>query len=73
VGNQIIIEEGKHTLSMNIFISLKHRSFAFLWSGQTVSRLGDNFYTVALALWVLEKTPSGCWKKPDPPPLWAWS
>jgi len=58
VGNQIIIEEGKHTLSMNIFISLKHRSFAFLWSGQTVSRLGDNFYTVALALWVLEKTGS---------------
>jgi MFS family permease len=43
---------------MNIFKSLKHRAFAFLWSGQTVSRLGDNFYAVALALWVLEKTGS---------------
>jgi MFS family permease len=43
---------------LNILQSLKHRSFALLWSGQTISRLGDNFYAVALALWVLEKTGS---------------
>ena len=38
--------------------SLKNPSFALLWSGQTISHLGDSFYTVALALWVLEKTHS---------------
>jgi DHA3 family tetracycline resistance protein-like MFS transporter len=37
---------------------LKHRPFALLWSGQTVSRLGDSFYRIALAWWVLEKTGS---------------
>ncbi len=35
-----------------------HRPFALLWSGQTVSRLGDNLYRIALAWWVLEKTGS---------------
>jgi MFS family permease len=29
-----------------------------LWSGQTVSRLGDSLYRLALAWWVLEKTGS---------------
>jgi len=43
---------------MNFLRSLANPSFALLWSGQTVSRLGDSFYTVALALWVLEKTHS---------------
>src|SRR5262245_36391767 len=43
---------------MALFLSLKHRSFALLWSGQTISRLGDNLYQVALAWWVLEKTGS---------------
>jgi DHA3 family tetracycline resistance protein-like MFS transporter len=43
---------------MTLLISLKHRSFALLWSGQTISRLGDNLYRVALAWWVLEKTGS---------------
>lgn len=38
--------------------SLKHRPFALLWSGQTISRLGDSLYSVALAWWVLEKTGS---------------
>jgi MFS family permease len=38
--------------------ALKNPSFALLWSGQTISRLGDSFYTVALAWWVLEKTGS---------------
>ena len=41
-----------------IFRSLKQRSFALLWSGQTVSRLGDSLYRIALAWWVLEKTGS---------------
>jgi MFS family permease len=43
---------------MNLFKSLTNPSFALLWSGQTISRLGDSFYMVALALWVLEKTHS---------------
>jgi MFS family permease len=43
---------------MNLFKSLKHRPFAFLWSGQTISRLGNNLYRIALAWWVLEKTGS---------------
>ena len=41
-----------------LFRSLSHRSFALLWSGQTISRLGDSLYRVALAWWVLEKTGS---------------
>jgi DHA3 family tetracycline resistance protein-like MFS transporter len=43
---------------MSLFESLKHRSFALLWTGQALSRLGDNVYRVALAWWVLEKTGS---------------
>src|SRR5437879_2011423 len=43
---------------MQLFRALKNPTFALLWSGQTLSRLGDAFYTVALAWWVLEKTGS---------------
>lgn len=43
---------------MSIFRSLKHRSFALLWVGQTLSRVGDFVYEIALAWWVLEKTGS---------------
>lgn len=43
---------------MAILRAFTHRSFVLLWSGQTVSRLGDNFYTIALAWWVLQKTGS---------------
>ncbi len=43
---------------MAILQSLRHRPFALLWSGQTVSRLGDSLYRIALAWWVLEKTGS---------------
>lgn len=43
---------------MNVLRSLNHRPFALLWSGQTISRLGDNLYRIALSWWVLEKTGS---------------
>ncbi len=43
---------------MELLRSLEIRPFAFLWSGQTVSRLGDSLYRIALAWWVLEKTGS---------------
>jgi DHA3 family tetracycline resistance protein-like MFS transporter len=38
--------------------ALRNRPFAFLWSGQTISRLGDSLYRIALSWWVLEKTGS---------------
>ena len=38
--------------------SLQNRLFTFLWSGQTISRLGDSLYRIALSWWVLEKTGS---------------
>jgi len=44
--------------NMSLFRSLKHRSFALLWTGQTLSRVGDFVYEIALAWWVLEKTGS---------------
>jgi len=43
---------------MTLFTSLTHRPFALLWSGQSISRLGDSLYRIALAWWVLEKTGS---------------
>jgi MFS family permease len=43
---------------MNLFKSLSHRPFALLWSGQTISRLGDSLHRLAVMWWVLEKTGS---------------
>ena len=43
---------------MALLRTLAHRPFALLWSGQTVSRLGDSLYTIALAWWVLQHTGS---------------
>lgn len=43
---------------MLLFKSFTHCSFALLWSGQTISRLGDSLYRITLAWWVLEKTGS---------------
>ncbi|TCL75171.1 putative MFS family arabinose efflux permease [Hydrogenispora ethanolica] len=34
------------------------RNFGMIWSGQFVSQLGDKFYGIALAWWVLERTHS---------------
>src|SRR6185436_13608494 len=43
---------------MSLFRSLAYRPFALLWAGQTISRIGDFLYEIALAWWVLEKTGS---------------
>jgi MFS family permease len=43
---------------MTFFKSLTYRFFALLWSGQTISRLGDSLYRIALSWWVLQKTGS---------------
>lgn len=43
---------------MNLLRPLQHRPFTLLWAGQSVSRLGDSLYRIALAWWVLEKTGS---------------
>ncbi|MEP7137234.1 MAG: MFS transporter, partial [Chloroflexota bacterium] len=43
---------------MSTLRSLKHRTFALLWSGQTLSRLGDFVYEIALSWWILQKTGS---------------
>lgn len=46
------------TARAGFFRSLRSPSFAFLWGGQTLSRIGDHLYEIALAWWVLEKTGS---------------
>src|SRR5215212_2504662 len=43
---------------MSLFRALAHRPFALLWAGQTISRVGDFLYEIALAWWVLQKTGS---------------
>lgn len=43
---------------MSVFRALSNRPFVLVWSGQTISRLGDSLYEIALAWWVLEKTGS---------------
>ena len=40
------------------FAPLRHRDFALLWSGQTVSMLGDGVFTVTLALETLRVDPN---------------
>jgi hypothetical protein len=37
-----------------------NRTFVALWLGHTISVVGDGFHSVALALWVLQTTGSGC-------------
>jgi MFS family permease len=44
---------------MATFRAFHHRAFSLLIAGQTLSRVGDFLYQVALAWWVLEKTNSG--------------
>ncbi|MEO8083965.1 MAG: MFS transporter [Ardenticatenales bacterium] len=38
--------------------ALRNRRFALLWTGQTLSRIGDYVYEIVLAWWVLEVTGS---------------
>ncbi len=40
------------------FRALKHKQFAVLLFGQTLSRIGDFLFQIAIAWWVLEKTGS---------------
>lgn len=37
---------------------LLNRNFFLIWSGKLVSMIGDRFYTIVLALWVLQKSNS---------------
>lgn len=43
---------------LTLFRALRHRPFAFVWGGQSVSRFGDSLYTIAVAWWVVEETES---------------
>jgi len=43
---------------LQLIKALSFRQFTLIWSGQTISRLGDNLYRIALSWWVLEKTGS---------------
>ncbi len=43
---------------ISVLRALQHRAFALLLAGQTVSRVGDFLYEIALAWWVLQKTGS---------------
>jgi MFS family permease len=45
-------------MTSSLFRALRHRTFALLWTGQTLSRVGDFMYEIALAWWVLQKTGS---------------
>ncbi len=45
-------------MHMRLIGSLRQRKFLSLWSGQTISRIGDHLYQVALAWWVLKVTGS---------------
>jgi DHA3 family tetracycline resistance protein-like MFS transporter len=38
--------------------ALRHRPFALLWSGQTISRLGDSFHRMAITWWIVDATGS---------------
>lgn len=35
-----------------------NRNFTFIWLGKIISQLGDKFYAIALAWWILQKTNS---------------
>src|SRR5437870_5529671 len=43
---------------MKLLHAFRCRSFALLWAGQSVSRLGDFVYQIALVWWVLQQTGS---------------
>jgi MFS family permease len=43
---------------MRLFAALDSRSFTVLWIAQTLSRVGDRVYLIAIAWWVVETTGS---------------
>ncbi|MEZ4673411.1 MAG: MFS transporter [Caldilineaceae bacterium] len=45
-------------LDRSLLRALRGRSFALLWGGQTLSRIGDFLYQIVLAWWVLQETSS---------------
>ncbi len=45
-------------IRVSLLRALRVRPFVLMWGGQTISRLGDALYRVALAWWVLQKTGS---------------
>ncbi|HUM71740.1 MAG TPA: MFS transporter, partial [Chloroflexota bacterium] len=48
----------KQVTAVNLFRAWGSQSFALLWSGQTLSRIGDFLFEVALAWWVLQESGS---------------
>jgi len=48
----------QNLLALSLLRAFHHRFFALVWIGQTLSRIGDFLYQVALAWWVLQKTGS---------------
>jgi MFS family permease len=44
--------------TLAVFRALRHRPFAWLWVGQTISRVGDFLFQLALTWWILEETGS---------------
>ncbi|MEZ4615897.1 MAG: hypothetical protein R2867_10390 [Caldilineaceae bacterium] len=43
-------------LDHSLLRALLSVSFALLWGGQTLSRIGDFLYQIVLAWWVLQET-----------------
>lgn len=50
--------KGLQMKAFTFFRALAHRPFSLLWTGQTVSSVGDSIYQVALVWWVLVHTGS---------------
>src|SRR5688500_7499796 len=48
----------QNLLILSLLRAFRYRSFALLWAGQTLSRIGDFLYELSLAWWVLQKTGS---------------
>ena len=43
---------------MRLLSALSHRAFALLWTGRTISSLGDGIFLIALSWWVIKTTGS---------------
>jgi MFS transporter, DHA3 family, macrolide efflux protein len=41
-----------------VMVNMINRNFTLLWLGKIISQLGDKFYAIALAWWILQKTNS---------------